>query len=132
VVSKTTGLGSSPREYAKTINENEREGNLIMFGTVFGQGLKSARVADQIDAQVVAGKSLLQNSMMTAQQFDNVELTLQQVAQIVASNGDTMGAMQFETLKNQINQIQAQIVANLNEVAKVLANIDSLTDKIQN
>jgi Fic family protein len=103
-----------------------------MFGTVFGQGMKSARIADQIDAQVTSGKSLVQNAKITAQQFDLVENTLQQVASLIASSGDTMAAMQFENLQQQINNIQAQLVNSLNQIETVFVNIDGLTDKIQN
>jgi hypothetical protein len=97
----------------------------------FGFGMKSARVADQIDAEVKGGKSIIQNTMMVAQQFDFVESQLQQIAQIV-SQADPMASMQFNNLQQQINNIQAQITNGLKQLEQVLSNIDGLTDKIQN
>jgi Fic family protein len=103
-----------------------------MLGTVFGQSMKASRVADQIDAQVTSGKNLIVNAKVTAQQFDLVENTLKQIASLIASSGDTMASLQFENLQQQINNIQMQIVNSLNQIETVFANIDSLTDKIQN
>jgi hypothetical protein len=97
----------------------------------FGFGLKSARVADQIDAEVKAGKSIVQNTNMVAQQFDFVESQLQQFAQLI-TQADPMAAMQFQNLQAQINNIQSQIVNGLRQIDQSFTNIDGLTDKIQN
>lgn len=99
---------------------------------MFGQGMKAARTGDQIDAQVVAGKSLAQNTIMSLQQFDGIEATLNQLAQLVAASGDTMGAMQFEQLKNQIDGYQKQAQTNVQQIVQVFDTINALTDKIQN
>lgn len=99
--------------------------------TSFGFGMKSARVADQIDAEVKGGKTVIQNTLMVAQQFDFVETQLQQIAQIVAQ-ADPMASMQFQNLQQPINNIQAQIVNGLRQLDQTLTNVDSLTDKIQN
>jgi hypothetical protein len=97
----------------------------------FGFGMKSARVGDQIDAEVKGLKSVVASTNMVAQQFDFVESQLQQIAQMVGS-ADPVAAMQFQNLQAQINNIQAQIVNNLRQIEQGLTNIDSLTDKIQN
>lgn len=97
----------------------------------FGFNSKSARVADQIDAEVKAGKSLLQNANMVAQQFDFYEQQLAQFAQMLQAH-DPSASMQFQLLQQQINNTQTQIVQSLQQVNQLLNNIDSLTDKIQN
>lgn len=97
----------------------------------FGMGLKSARVGDQIDAEVTALKGVAQNTKVTAQQFDFVESSLQQLAQL-AGQADPMLAMQFQQLQSQINNIQTQVVNGLTQVEQGLTKIDTLTDKIQN
>jgi conjugal transfer/entry exclusion protein len=99
--------------------------------SAFGLGMKSARVGDQIDAEVTAAKALVQNCMLTAQQFDFVESQLQQFAQLI-SQADPSAAMQFQNMQQQINNIQAQIVSVLQQVHQSLTKIDGLTDKIQN
>ncbi|TVX89680.1 hypothetical protein [Paenibacillus agilis] len=103
-----------------------------MFGSNgFGFGNKSARVGDQIDAEVKGLKNVVNSVNMVAQQFDFVEAQLQQFAQIIG-NSDPMAAMQFQNLQAQINNIQGQIVASLGQINQGLTNIDALTDKIQN
>ncbi|MFX5501851.1 hypothetical protein ACM5ME_17765 [Bacillus subtilis] len=97
----------------------------------FGLGMKSARVGDQIDAEVTALKSVASNTKLTLQQFDFVESQLQQLAQL-AGNTDPMLAMQFQQLQQQINNIQAQGASGLTQIEQGLTKIDGLTDKIQN
>jgi hypothetical protein len=101
------------------------------IGGVFGNGMKAARVADQVDAHVRTARGQVQNINMVAQQFDYVETQLQQIAQLVSQSGDAMAAMQFQTLQAQINNIQGQITNSLRLVDQELAAIDALTDKIQ-
>lgn len=103
-----------------------------MIGTgMFGMGMKSARVGDQIDAEVTALKGVTSNTKLTAQQFDFVESQLQQLAQL-AGNADPMLAMQFQQLQQQINNVQAQVVNGLTQIEQGLTKIDAITDKIQN
>lgn len=97
----------------------------------FGIGMKSARVGDQIDAEVKGGKTVVNNVKMVAQQFDFVESQLQQFAQLIGQ-ADPMAAMQFQNLQAQINNIQGQIMNGLTQVDQTLTNIDALTDRIQN
>ena len=97
----------------------------------FGLGMKSARVGDQIDAEVTALKGVVSNAKLTLQQFDFVESQLQQLAQL-AGQADPMLAMQFQQLQQQINNIQAQAVNGYVQVENGLVKIDGLTDKIQN
>jgi uncharacterized protein YukE len=98
---------------------------------MFGLGMKSARVADQIDAEVVASKSLVQNAVTIAQQFDFYEQQLSQFASML-QNADPASAMQFQMLQQQINNTQSQIVQALKQIHDALGRIDALTDKIQN
>lgn len=103
----------------------------MLGGSMFGMGMKSARVGDQIDAEVVAGKTLLANTKMTAQQLDFIETQLQQFAQMLGQQ-DPMASMQFNNLVQQINNIQGQIVNGITQAENSFVKIDSLTDKIQN
>lgn len=97
----------------------------------FGLGMKSARVGDQIDAEVKGAKAIVSNTKMTAQQLDFIETQLNQFAQLVGQ-ADPMAAMQFQNMVQQINNIQGQIVNGLNQVDQSLSTIDSHTNAIQN
>jgi Na+/phosphate symporter len=97
----------------------------------FGFGMKSARVADQIDAEVRSAKNIVQNTKMTLGQFDFVESTLAQLTQM-AQGSDPALAMQFHNLQSQIDNIQKQVVQSFSQIEQALTNIDSLTDRIQN
>src|SRR5574342_702055 len=99
----------------------------MLGGNMFGMGMKSARVGDQIDAEVVGAKTVVASTKMVAQQFDFVESQLQQFAQMIGQ-ADPMAAMQFQNLQQQINNIQSQIVNNLTQVEQSLVKIDGLTD----
>ncbi|HEF5065801.1 hypothetical protein [Bacillus paramobilis] len=103
----------------------------MLSGLGFGTGMRAARTGDQIDAEVVAGKTVLANTKMTAQQLDFIETQLQQFAQMLGQS-DPMAAMQFQNLVQQINNIQGQIVNGISQAEQSLLKIDSLTDKIQN
>jgi uncharacterized protein YukE len=98
---------------------------------MFGLGMKSARVADQIDAQVESSKALVENAVTIAQQFDFYEQQLSQFASMLQS-ADPASAMQFQMLQQQINNTQSQIVQALKQIHDALGRIDALTDKIQN
>jgi hypothetical protein len=97
----------------------------------FGLGMKSARVGDQIDAEVKGAKAIVSNTKMTAQQLDFIETQLNQFAQLVGQ-ADPMSAMQFQNLVQQINNIQGQIVNGLVQIDNSLTTIDSHTNAIQN
>lgn len=97
----------------------------------FGFGMKSARVGDQIDAEAKSGKMILSNALLVAQQFDFVESQLQQFVQLIGQ-ADPNSAMQFQTMQQQINNIQSQLVNAIRQAEQSFTNIDSLTDKIQN
>lgn len=103
----------------------------MLGGNMFGMGMKSARVGDQIDAEVVAGKTLLANTKMTAQQLDFIETQLGQFANMLGQT-DPMASMQFQNLVQQINNIQGQIVNGISQAESSFVKIDALTDKIQN
>jgi Na+/phosphate symporter len=93
--------------------------------------MKSARVADQIDAEVKAGVSLLQNAEIVSKQFDFIEQQLQQFASLIQSH-DPHSAMQFTNMQQNIDNVQAQIRQSLAQIGQIFKNIDALTDKIQN
>lgn len=103
-----------------------------MFNSGLGFGLnnKAGRVADQVDSEAKAGLLAITNVKTVAQQFDFVEATLQQIAQM-AGQDNPMLAMQFQQMQQQINNIQTQIVNGLNSAEQSFRTIDSLTDKIQ-
>ncbi|PGO60704.1 hypothetical protein [Priestia megaterium] len=104
-----------------------------MLGSVMGGGIfnhKSARVADQVDAEAKAGLLAMQNVRTTAQQFDFVETQLAQFAQLF-SQQDQMVAMQFQNLQSQVNNIQQQILNGVTAGENHFRAIDATTDKIQ-
>lgn len=106
-----------------------------MLNFNLGSGMKAARTGDQIDAQVTAARGLLSQAMMAAKNFDNVEMQMNQIAQMLAQTTDPsmqMLAMQFQMLQQNIDQNQNQINASLQQLVPILSEIDSLTNKIQN
>lgn len=104
-----------------------------MFGSGlgFGAGMKSARVADQIDAEVKAGINVLTNTQMVADQLDFIETQLNQFAQLIGQAEPTV-AMQFQNLVAQVNNVQGQVKNGIVQGIQSFRTIDSLTDKIQN
>lgn len=124
--------GSIPGTVLAPQKTKKKKGKLIMFNNMgLGMGMKSARVGDQIDAEVKGGKSVIANAKMVAQQFDFVETQLTQFSQMLQQQ-DPMVAMQFQNMTQQINNIQAQLVGSLTQVDQTLTSIDQLTDRIQN
>lgn len=107
-----------------------------MFNTFgLGTGMKAARTGDQIDAQVTAARGLLSQAQMAANQFDGIELQMNQIAQMLQSTQDpqfAMLAMQFSSMQTQIDNAQKQVVNSLAQLAPILQEIDNLTNKIQN
>lgn len=105
------------------------------FGSMIGGSMKAARTGDQIDAQVTAARGLLQQATMAAGSFDNVEMQMQQLAQLMSQSQEPtmqMIAMQFQLLQQNIDSAQKQIQSTLTQLAPVLQEIDNLTNKIQN
>ncbi|HDR8302754.1 TPA: hypothetical protein QC153_002107 [Bacillus cereus] len=106
---------------------------LSNFG--LGSNMKAARTGDQIDAQVTAARGLLTQATMAANNFDAIEMQMQQVGQMLGQTQDPamqMLAMQFQMLQQNIDSTQKQIQGSLNQLAPVLQEIDNLTNKIQN
>jgi gas vesicle protein len=100
-----------------------------------GSGLKAARTGDQIDAQVTAARGLLNQAMMSAKNFDSVEMQMNQIAQMLSQTTDPtmqMLSMQFQMLQQNIDQNQNQINSALQQLLPILNEIDGLTNKIQN
>jgi hypothetical protein len=98
---------------------------------MLGFSNKAARVGDQIDAEAKAGASLINNALIAVQQLDFYEQSLAQFASIVQQH-DPSAAMQFQMMQQQINNTQTQIVAALKGAHQSFANIDGLTNRIQN
>ncbi|HLO11587.1 MAG TPA: hypothetical protein VK190_04960 [Pseudoneobacillus sp.] len=103
----------------------------MLGGLGLGMGFKAARVGDQIDAEVTAAKSLIQQGVMASQQLDFIETQLTQIAQQLQHEAP-MIAMQFQNLVQQINNNQGMIANVFQQVQQSLMKIDGLTDKIQN
>jgi len=106
---------------------------MMNFG--FNTGMKAARTGDQIDAQVTAARGLVNQAMMAANNFDGIEVQMQQIAQMLSQTQDpsmAMLAMQFQMLQTNIDATQKQVQASLQQLAPILQEIDNLTNKIQN
>jgi len=107
----------------------------MLTGFGLGTGMKAARTGDQIDAQVVAARGLLQQAISASNTFDNIEMQMQQISQMLGQVQDPsmqMLAMQFQMLQQNIDSTQKQIQGSLTQLAPVLQEIDNLTNKIQN
>ncbi|MBH5317819.1 hypothetical protein I6N90_08380 [Paenibacillus sp. GSMTC-2017] len=106
-----------------------------MFGVNPFGNQKAARTGDQIDAQVTAARGLLNQAVMAANNFDNIELQMSQISQMLQQSQDpglAMVAMQFNMLQGQVDNTQKQIQASLQQLTPILQEIDNLTNKIQN
>lgn len=116
-------------------NTNINGGNTMLSNFGLGSNMKAARTGDQIDAQVTAARGLLTQATMAANNFDAIEMQMQQVGQMLGQTQDPamqMLAMQFQMLQQNIDSTQKQIQGSLNQLAPVLQEIDNLTNKIQN
>lgn len=103
---------------------------MLMNG--FGLGnMRSARVADQVDAEIAGARNIINSTKMVAGQFDFLESQLQQLAQLIGQAEPSL-AMQMQSMQASINNIQQQILGGLTQVEQSLTKMDSLTDKIQN
>lgn len=107
----------------------------MMLNNMFGGGMKAARTGDQIDAQVVAARGLLQQAVQAATQFDSIEMQMQQVSTMLQQTQDPslmMLANQFTMLQTMVDNTQKQIQSSLTQMTPILQEIDNLTNKIQN
>lgn len=98
-------------------------------------GMKAARTGDQIDAQVGLLRGLLNQATMAAQQFDSIEMQMQNIAQQFQSTQDPTFLMlgnQFQMLQTMVDASQKQIQGALQQAMPILQEIDNLTNKIQN
>jgi phosphoenolpyruvate carboxylase len=108
-------------------------GILNMLGNVMGGSLfnhKSARVADQVDAEAKAGLLAMQNLRSTVQQFKFVETQLGQFTQMFSQQEPTI-AMQFQNMQSQIANITQQLENGVTAGENHFRAVDSITDKIQ-
>ena len=106
-----------------------------MLNFNLGTGMKAARTGDQIDAQVTAARALLNQASMAANSFDNVQMQMNQIAQMLAQTTDPpmqMLAMQFQMLQQNVDSSQKQIQSAIQQLIPILSEIDTLTNKIQN
>lgn len=108
---------------------------LNSFGNMLGGNMKAARVGDQIDAQVTALRGLLSQAVTASNNFDNIEMQMQQISQMLGQVQDPsmqMLSMQFQMLQQNIDATQKQIQGALAQMAPIAQEIDSLTNRIQN
>lgn len=92
---------------------------------------KSARVGNEVD--MVAGqiKSKCQNVIMTLKQSDMIEAQFAQLIEIAKRSGDAQLVMQFEMLKQMMDNMQNNVTMQMNDIIGDLNRIDQLTDKVQ-
>ena len=105
------------------------------FGSLMGGSMKAARTGDQIDAQVVALRGLITQANMAAESFNNIEIQMQQIAQMLQQIQDPslqMLSMQFQMLQQNVDTTQKAIQSPLTQALTVAQEIDNLTNKIQN
>jgi uncharacterized coiled-coil DUF342 family protein len=107
----------------------------MLTGLGLGSGMKAARTGDQIDAQVTAARGLLNQALTASNNFDNIEMQMQQISQMLGQVQDPsmqMLAMQFQMLQQNIDATQKQIQGALGQLSPIMQEIDNLTNKIQN
>lgn len=100
-----------------------------MINMLFG---KSAKVGNEID--MVAGqiKAKAQNVVITLKQSDMIEAQFTNLIELAKRSGDTQLVMQFEMLKQLMDNMQNTVTAQMNEIIQDLNRIDQITDKVQN
>lgn len=100
-----------------------------MINMLFG---KSAKVGNEID--MVAGqiKAKAQNVVITLKQSDMIEAQFANLIELAKRSGDTQLVMQFEMLKQLMDNMQNTVTMQMNEIIQDLNRIDQITDKVQN
>ena len=99
-----------------------------MINMLFG---KSAKVGNEIDMVAGQMKAKAQNVVITLKQSDMIEAQFTNLIELAKRSGDTQLVMQFEMLKQLMDNMQNTVTAQMNEIITDLNRIDQITDKIQ-
>ena len=93
---------------------------------------KSAKVGNEID--MVAGqiKAKAQNVIMTLKQSDMIEAQFSNLIELAKRSNDPQMVMQFEMLKQMMDNMQNNVTMQMNDIIQDLNRIDQITDKVQN
>lgn len=93
---------------------------------------KSARVGNEIDMVVGQAKAKCANIAITLKQSDMIEVQFAQLTELAKRSGDTQLVMQFEMIKQLMDNMQNTVTMQVRELEQDLNKIDTITDKIQN
>lgn len=93
---------------------------------------KSARVGNEIDMIVGQAKAKCNNITITLKQSDMIEAQFSQLVELAKRSGDTQLVMQFEMIKQLMDNMQNTVTMQVRELEQDLNKIDAVTDKIQN
>lgn len=93
---------------------------------------KSARVGNEIDMIVGQAKAKCANIAITLKQSDMIEAQFTQLVELAKRSGDTQLVMQFEMIKQLMDNMQNTVTMQVRELEQDLNKIDAVTDKIQN
>lgn len=99
-----------------------------MMNNLFGKGNK---VGTQVDMYANNAKAKIDNAIMTLKTSDMVEMQFTNLSQMAKASGDMQLSMQFDMLKQMIDNMQNQVVMQLNDAKQDLIRIDQSTDAIQ-
>ena len=92
---------------------------------------KSARVGNEIDMYVGQIKSDVMNLKMSINQSDMIEMQFAQLSEIAKRSGDVQLAMQFDMLKQMLDNTQRNNLQILSSMEQKLQMIDNATDTVQ-
>lgn len=100
-----------------------------MLGNMFGT--KGNRVGTQVDMLANNARTKIDGAINTLKTSDMVEMQFTNLSQMAKASGDLNLAMQFDMLKQMIDQMQNNAVMMLNDAKQDLLRIDQTTDAIQ-
>ena len=92
---------------------------------------KSVKIGNEIDMVVGQIKAKANNVVITLKQSDMIEAQFTNLVDLARKSGDTQLVMQFEMLKQLMDNMQNTVTLQLNEIIQDLNRIDQITDKIQ-
>lgn len=92
---------------------------------------KSARVGNEIDMYVGQIKSDCMNLKMSINQSDMIEMQFAQLSEMAKRSGDLQMAMQFDMLKQMLDNAQRNNLQIISSMEQKLQMIDNATDKVQ-
>lgn len=83
---------------------------------------------------MVAGqiKAKAQNVVVTLKQSDMIEAQFANLIELAKRSNDPQMVMQFEMLKQLMDNMQNTVTMQMNEIIHDLNRIDQITDKVQN